>query len=71
MLQCKLAKTLSLQEILKDNKKERFTGEIAPGEWRLFGYIARGMENVPIFIKTDNTENEIEKHLNQTTKRAT
>jgi len=41
------------------------TLEFAPGEWLLSSYIATGIENVPIFIKADNAENEIEKHLNQ------
>ncbi len=36
------------------------TLEFAPGEWLLSSYIATGMENVPIFIKADNAENEIE-----------
>ena len=35
------------------------TLEFAPGEWLLSSYIATGIENVPIFIKTDNSENEI------------
>jgi DNA helicase HerA-like ATPase len=39
------------------------TLEFAPGEWLLSSYIATGIENVPIFIKADNTENEIEKCL--------
>ena len=39
------------------------TLEFAPGEWMLSSYIATGMENVPIFIKADNAEIEIEKHL--------
>ena len=39
------------------------TLEFAPGEWLLSSYIATGMENVPIFIKADNAENEIEKFL--------
>jgi hypothetical protein len=39
------------------------TLEFAPGEWLLSSYIATGMENVPIFIKADNAENQIEKHL--------
>jgi len=41
------------------------TLEFAPGEWLLSSYIATGIENVPIFIKADNAENEIEKHLKQ------
>jgi DNA helicase HerA-like ATPase len=39
------------------------TLEFAPGEWLLSSYIATGMENVPIFIKADNAEKEIEKYL--------
>lgn len=41
------------------------TLEFAPGEWLLSSYIATGMENVPIFIKADNAENEIEDFLTQ------
>ena len=39
------------------------TLEFAPGEWLLSSYIATGIENVPIFIKADNAEKEIEKYL--------
>jgi DNA helicase HerA-like ATPase len=39
------------------------TLEFAPGEWLLSSYIATGMENVPIFIKADDAEKEIEKYL--------
>jgi len=39
------------------------TLEFAPGEWLLSSYIATGMENVPIFIRADNAENELEKYL--------
>ena len=39
------------------------TLEFAPGEWLLSSYIATGMENIPIFIKADNAENEVEKYL--------
>jgi len=39
------------------------TLEFAPGEWLLSSYIATGMENVPIFIKADNAEKEIEEYL--------
>jgi hypothetical protein len=42
------------------------TLEFAPGEWLLSSYIATGMENVPIFIKADNAEKEIEKYLQKT-----
>jgi len=41
------------------------TLEFAPGEWLLSSYIATGIENVPIFIKADNAEKEIEKHLSR------
>lgn len=41
------------------------TLEFAPGEWLLSSYIATGIENVPIFIKADNAEKEIEKYLKQ------
>jgi len=39
------------------------TLEFAPGEWLLSSYIATGIENVPIFVKADNAEREIEKFL--------
>ena len=39
------------------------TLEFAPGEWLLSSYIATGIENVPIFIKADNAESEIESFL--------
>ncbi len=39
------------------------TLEFAPGEWLLSSFIATGMENVPIFIKGDNAEVEVEKTL--------
>lgn len=41
------------------------TLEFAPGEWLLSSFIATGMENVPIFIKADNAEGEVEKTLNK------
>jgi DNA helicase HerA-like ATPase len=41
------------------------TLEFAPGEWLLSSYIATGIENVPIFIKADNAEKEIEKYLRE------
>jgi hypothetical protein len=41
------------------------TLEFAPGEWLLSSYIATGIENVPIFIKADNAEKEIEKYLSK------
>jgi uncharacterized protein len=42
------------------------TLEFAPGEWLLSSYIATGIENVPIFIKADNAEKEVEKYLIKT-----
>ena len=42
------------------------TLEFAPGEWLLSSYIATGIENVPIFIKADNAEKEVEKYLKGT-----
>ena len=45
------------------------TLEFAPGEWLLSSYIATGIENVPIFIRADNAENELEKFLSQTLSR--
>jgi DNA helicase HerA-like ATPase len=44
------------------------TLEFAPGEWLLSSFIATGMENVPIFIKADNAELEVEKTLKRTTR---
>jgi hypothetical protein len=41
------------------------TLEFAPGEWLLSSYIATGIENVPIFIKADNVEDELERFLSQ------
>jgi uncharacterized protein len=40
------------------------TLEFAPGDWLLSSYIATGIENVPIFIKADNSEKNIELYLN-------
>ena len=39
------------------------TLEFAPGEWLLSSFIATGMENVPIFVRADNAESEVEKTL--------
>ena len=41
------------------------TLEFAPGQWLLSSYIATGMENVPIFIKADNSESELRQILLQ------
>jgi len=44
--------------------------EFAPGEWLLSSYIATGMENVLIFIKADNTEEEIVESMQDLTRPA-
>lgn len=36
------------------------TLEFAPGEWLLSSYICTGMESVPIFLRADNAEDEVE-----------
>ena len=61
-------RTLVSETFMIDQGILEKTLEFAPGEWLLSSYIATGIENVPIFIKADNAEKEIEKHLNQTTK---
>jgi len=43
------------------------TLEFAPGEWLLSSFIATGMENVPIFIRSDNSEDQVEKTLQKLT----
>jgi hypothetical protein len=44
------------------------TLEFVPGEWLLSSYLATGMANVPIFIKADNAEDEVERYLSTTCK---
>ncbi|MEA2090218.1 MAG: ATP-binding protein [Thermoproteota archaeon] len=39
------------------------TLEFAPGEWLLSSYVATGIENVPIFIRADNAEDELNRLL--------
>lgn len=39
------------------------TLEFVPGEWLLSSYLATGMANVPIFIKADNADDEVERYL--------
>ena len=39
------------------------TLEFTPGEWLLSSYVATGIDNVPIFIKADNAEDEISDYL--------
>jgi len=56
-------RTLISDTFMIDKSILEKTLEFAPGEWLLSSYIATGIENVPIFIKADNAENEIEKYL--------
>ncbi|MCJ7610221.1 DUF87 domain-containing protein [Candidatus Bathyarchaeota archaeon] len=42
------------------------TLEFGPGEWLLSSYTATGIENVPIFIKADNAEQEVAAFLERT-----
>ena len=46
------------------------TLEFAPGQWLLSSYIATGMENVPIFIKADNSEAELRRIITEPTSKA-
>ncbi len=46
-----------------DNGILEKTLEFAPGEWLLSSYIATGIENVPIFIKSENSEKNIQAFL--------
>jgi hypothetical protein len=39
------------------------TPEFVSGEWLLSSYIATGIENVPIFVSADNTEEELNYYL--------
>ncbi|MEM1884342.1 MAG: hypothetical protein QXZ24_01895, partial [Candidatus Jordarchaeales archaeon] len=39
------------------------TLEFRPGEWLLSSYIATGMTNVPIFIKSEDTEQQLDKFM--------
>jgi len=56
-------RTLVSDTFMIDKSILEKTLEFAPGEWLLSSYIATGIENVPIFIKADNAEKEIEKYL--------
>ena len=46
-----------------DNGILEKTLEFTPGQWLLSSYIATGIENVPLFLKADNSEKEIETFL--------
>ena len=41
------------------------TLEFIPGDWLLSSYLATGMANVPIFLKADNAESEVESFLKE------
>ena len=41
------------------------TLEFPPGSWLLSSYIATGLDNVPIFVKADNSEDVLQYHLDQ------
>jgi len=59
-------RALVSETFMIDNGILEKTLEFAPGEWLLSSYIATGIENVPIFIKADNAEKEVEKYLKET-----
>jgi DNA helicase HerA-like ATPase len=61
-------RTLVSETFMIDQGILEKTLEFAPGEWLLSSYLATGIENVPIFIKADNAEKEIDKHLTETEK---
>jgi uncharacterized protein len=46
-----------------DNQILEKTLEFAPGEWLLSSYIATGIENVPIFVRAEDSEKKIEKFI--------
>ena len=39
------------------------TLEFPPGSWLLSSYIATGLDNVPVFVKADNSEDVLKQHL--------
>ena len=39
------------------------TLEFPPGSWLLSSYIAMGLDNVPLFLTADNSEDELTKHV--------
>ncbi len=39
------------------------TLEFPPGSWLLSSYIATGLDNVPVFVKADNSEDVLKKHI--------
>ena len=39
------------------------TLEFPPGSWLVSSYIAMGLDNVPLFLTADNSEDQLQKHL--------
>ncbi|MFW9794790.1 MAG: ATPase, partial [Candidatus Thorarchaeota archaeon] len=39
------------------------TLEFPPGSWLLSSYIATGLDSVPVFVKADNSEDVLKKHI--------
>jgi hypothetical protein len=39
------------------------TLEFPPGAWLLSSYIAMGLDNVPLFLTADNSEDVLRKHI--------
>ncbi|MFW9887202.1 MAG: ATP-binding protein [Candidatus Thorarchaeota archaeon] len=43
------------------------TLEFPPGSWLLSSYIAMGIDNVPVFVKADNSEDALQDHISAIT----
>ena len=44
------------------------TLEFPPGSWLLSSYIATGLDNVPVFVKADNSEDTLREHIEKVLK---
>ncbi|MBN2228464.1 MAG: ATP-binding protein [Candidatus Thorarchaeota archaeon] len=44
------------------------TLEFPPGSWLLSSYIATGLDNVPVFVKADNSEDVLRDHISKMSK---
>ncbi len=44
------------------------TLEFPPGSWLLSSYIATGLDNVPVFVKADNSEDTLKEHIEKVLK---
>lgn len=44
------------------------TLEFPPGSWLLSSYIAMGLDNVPVFVKADNSEDTLKEHIDKVLK---